>query len=137
MMEEEFYSTIKLSSGEEIIGKVCYLPNEDSLLIENPMIVEKLSQKKNGRIHQGFILKDWIHSTYDSLFVIKMKQVITMTELDKRIEVFYLNNLKDNTSEESIDDSINVKANKFSKQMGYLGSVKENKEFLEDIFKRS
>jgi hypothetical protein len=137
MMEEEFYSTIKLSSGEEIIGKVCYLPDEDSLLIENPMIVEKLSQKKNGRIHQGFILKDWIHSTYDSLFVIKMKQVITMTELDKRIEVFYLNNLKDNTSEESIDDSINVKANKFSKQMGYLGSVKENKEFLEDIFKRS
>jgi len=137
MMEEEFYSTIKLSSGEEIIGKVCYLPDEDSLLIENPMIVEKLSQKKNGRIHQGFILKDWIHSTYDSLFVIRMRQVITMTQLDKRIEVFYLNNLKDNTSEESIDDSINVKANKFSKQMGYLGSVKENKEFLEDIFKRS
>ena len=140
MMEEEFYSTIKLSSGEEIIGKVCYLPDEDSLLIENPMIVEKLSQKRNGRTHQGFILKDWIHSTYDSLFVIRMKQVITMTQLDKRIEIFYLNNLKDNTSEESIDDSddsINVKVNKFSKQMGYLGSVKENKEFLEDIFKRS
>ena len=52
MMEEEFYSTIKLSSGEEIIGKVCYLPDEDSLLIENPMIVEKLSQKRNGRTHQ-------------------------------------------------------------------------------------
>ena len=63
-----------------------------------------------------------------------------MTQLDKRIEIFYINNLKDNTSEQSIDDSddsINVKVNKFSKQMGYLGSVKENKEFLEDIFKRS
>ena len=137
MMEEEFYSTIKLSSGEEIIGKVCYLPDEDSLLVQDPMIVERVSQKNNGKAQQGFILKDWIHSTYDSLFVIKMKQVITMTELDKRIEVFYLNNLKNTTVEESNYNSNNIKVSKFSKEMGYLGSVKETKEFLEDIFKRS
>ena len=137
MMEEEFYSTIKLSSGEEIIGKVCYLPDEDSLLVQDPMIVERVSQKSNGKSQQGFILKDWIHSTYDSLFVIKMKQVITMTELDKRIEVFYLNNLKNTTVEESNYNSNNIKVSKFSKEMGYLGSVKETKEFLEDIFKRS
>lgn len=139
MMEEEFFSTIKLSSGEEIIAKVCYLPDENSLLVENPMLVEKLSQKKNGKPLQGFILKDWIHSTYDSLFVINMEQVITMTELDKRIEVFYLNNVN-NTEEElpnESDDPINVKPNKFSKQMGYLGSVKETKKFLEEIFKKS
>lgn len=136
MIEEEFFSTIKLSSGEEIIAKVCYLPDENSLLVENPMLVEKLTQKKNGRSIEGFILKDWIHSTYDSLFVIKMEQVITMTELDKKIEVFYLNNLND-SSEDKLDDSINIKPNKFSKQMGYLGSVKETKKFLEEIYKKS
>jgi hypothetical protein len=137
MMEEEFYSTIKLISGEELIAKVCYLPEEDSLLLESPMVVEKLLQKRSGKSIEGFILKDWLHSTYDSIFVIKMKQVITMTELDKRIESFYLNNLKGNTPEESIDDSISIKPKEFSKQMGYLGSVKETKEFLEDIYKRS
>jgi hypothetical protein len=140
MMEEEFFSTIKLSSGEEIIAKVCYLPDEDSLLVENPMLVEKLTQKKNGRSLEGFILKDWIHSTYDSLFVIKMEQVITMTELDKKIEIFYLNNLNNNSVEESSnksDDPINIRPNKFSKQMGYLGSVKETKKFLEEIYKKS
>lgn len=138
-MEEEFFSTIKLTSGEEIIAKVCYLPDEDSLLVENPMLVEKLSQKKNGKSFDGFVLKDWIHSTYDSLFVIKMEQVITMTELDKRIESFYLNNLSDNPKDQSIesDDPIKVRPNKFSKQMGYLGSVKETKKFLEEIYKKS
>ena len=45
MMEEEFYSTIKLTSGEELISKVCYLPEEDSLLLDNPMLVEKHIQK--------------------------------------------------------------------------------------------
>jgi hypothetical protein len=139
MMEEEFFSTIKLTSGEEIIAKVCYLPDENSLLVENPMLVEKLSQKKNGRSFEGFILKDWIHSTYDSLFVIKMEQVITMTELDKRIETFYLNNLNDGPEESTSDsdDSIKIKPNKFTKQMGYLGSVKETKKFLEEIYKKS
>jgi hypothetical protein len=140
MMEEEFFSTIKLTSGEEIIAKVCYLPDENSLLVENPMLVEKLSQKKNGKSLDGFVLKDWIHSTYDSLFVIKMEQVITMTELDKRIEMFYLNNLNDGPLEESSlesDDPIKVRPNKFSKQMGYLGSVKETKKFLEEIYKKS
>jgi hypothetical protein len=140
MMEEEFFSTIKLSSGEEIIAKVCYLPDENSLLVENPLLVEKLSQKKNGKPVEGFILKDWIHSTYDSLFVIKMEQVITMTELDKRIESFYLNNLNDDSNKELLSESnnsINVKPNKFSKQMGYLGSVKETKRFLEEIYKKS
>lgn len=135
-MEEEFFSTLKLTSGEEIIAKVCYLPDENSLLVENPMLVEKISQKKNGRSLEGFILKNWIHSTYDSLFVIKMEQVITMTELDKKIEVFYLNNLN-NSSEDKLDDSIKIKPNKFSKQMGYLGSVKETKRFLEEIYKKS
>lgn len=135
MMEEEFFTTIKLTSGEEIIAKVSYLPDEDSLLVENPMIVEKIIQKKNGKSVQGFVLKDWIHSTYDSLFVIRMEQVITMTELDKKIEVFYLNNL--NNNEEYSEDTIDIKPKSFSKKMGYLGSVKETKKFLEDIYKKS
>lgn len=138
-MEEEFFSTIKLSSGEEIVAKVCYLPDEDSLLVENPMLVEKLSQKRNGKPFDGFVLKNWINSTYDSLFVIRMEQVVTMTELDKRIEMFYLNNINDTTEEsyDSDEDSNKVKPNNFSKQMGYLGSVKETKKFLEEIYKKS
>ena len=92
-MEEEFYSTIKLTSGEEIIAKVCYLPDEDSLLIENPMTVEAVK----GRSQEAFILKDWIKSSYDSMYIIKMNQVITMSELDKKIEVFYLKNLNHQT----------------------------------------
>ena len=137
MMEEEFFSTIKLTSGEEIIAKVCYLPDENSVLIENPMLVEKLTKKHRGNTTGGFILKEWINSTYDTLFVIKMEQIITMTELNKKIRNFYLNNLNPLLVEESSKDSVKIKPNEFSKQMGYLGSVKETKEFLEQIYKKS
>jgi hypothetical protein len=137
MMEEEFFSTIKLTSGEEIIAKVSYLPDENSLLVENPMLVEKLTKKQRSNSGGGFVLKEWINSTYDTLFIIKMEQIITMTELDKKIKVFYLNNLNPSLIKESNQDSIGIKPKEFSKQMGYLGSVKETKQFLEDIYKKS
>lgn len=136
MMEDEFYSTIKLTSGEEIIAKVSYLPDENSLLIDQPLLVEKMTQKKNGKPVQGFVLKEWINSTYDTMFVIRMEQVITMTELDNKIQKFYLSNL--NPDEYTDDeDSIDIKPKNFSKRMGYLGSVKETKKFLEEIYKKS
>ena len=130
-MEEEFYSTLKLASGEEIVAKVCYLPDEDSLLVANPMLVEKVVKKRKGRSVGGFVLKEWINSTYDDMFVIKMEQIITMTELDKNIEEFYLNILE--TGEQGTD----VKPEKFSRRMGYLGSVKETKMYLEKVYKSS
>jgi hypothetical protein len=132
-MEEEFYSTIKLVSGEEIIAKVCYLPEEDSLLIESPLQVERVSSKKKDVNSDGFTLKEWIHSTYDTMFIIPKSAVMTMSELDKRIEGYYLRSL--NIEQEDLD--INVNPNKLSKKMGYLGSVNETKKYLEDIFKRS
>lgn len=137
MMEDEFYSSIKLTSGEELIAKVSYLPDEDCLLVENPKVVEKLSKRKNNAQVEGFILHDWLQSTYDNLFVIKMKDVITMTELDEKIELFYLSNIKHYNKTSEDETSVSIKANNFSKEMGYLGSVTKVKKFLEDIYKKS
>ena len=65
-----------------------------------------------------------------------MEQIITMTELDRKIKNFYLNNLNSSVIKESNENSIGIKPKEFSKQMGYLGSVKETKQFLEDIYKK-
>ena len=131
-MEEEFYSTVKLSSGEELIAKVCFLPEEDSLLLDKPLLVEKIKHKKNGMEVDGFTLHEWIKSSYDTMFVIKMEQVITLTELDKKVERFYMKFL-----DEDYKDNNKMKPQKMTKHMGYLGSVKETKKFLENIYKRS
>lgn len=129
-MEEEFYSTIKLTSGEELVAKVCFLPEENSLLVHHPMLVEKLTQKKKGKSVSGFVLKEWITSTYDDMFVIPKEQIITMTELNEEIKSFYINVLEG-------DYSPDIKPEKFSRRMGYLGSVKDTKQFLENIYKKS
>ena len=126
-MEDEFYATIKLSSNEELLAKVCYLTEEDCLLVENPLLVTRATQKKSGRLVEGFSLSDWVVSTYEELFIIKMEQVVTIIEMDSKIKGYYTKHL-------SREDS-DVSPDKMTKEMGYLGSVSDQKKKLEDLFK--
>lgn len=132
-MEEEFYATVKLSTGEELISKVCYMTDEDSLLLENPLLVEKVTQKKSGKTIQGFSLKEWIASSYEDMFIIKMEQVVTVSELDERIKSYYVMNVN-NMNSEFYEET---KPKDISKEMGYLGSVEETKKKLESLFNNS
>ncbi|AGH26916.1 hypothetical protein SXBG_00181 [Synechococcus phage S-CAM1] len=127
-MEDEFYATVKLTSNEEIIAKVCYLTEEDCLLVEKPLLVTRANQKRNGRLVEGFSLSDWVVSSYEELFIIKMNQVVTLTESDERIVGFYERHLSDEQ-----DSSIS----KMSKEMGYLGNVNDQKKKLEKLFNNS
>ena len=137
MQEEDFIATIKLTTGEELISKVSYMPDDDSLVLENPMQVVNIDQqRKNVRI-AGFALTEWIHSTFDHMFVLPKQHVLTMTEIeDDKIQNFYnitvakhvveLNTFKE--SQQSME---------FTRDMGKLGSVQNTKQSLEDLYKRS
>jgi adenylate kinase family enzyme len=129
-MEEEFYATIKLMSGEEIVAKVCYDEDEDVLILENPRLVTNVEIKKNNVTTKGFTFNTWIAATYDEMFIIKRQHIITITELDSRIKNFYEKHLL-NENEESTN-KVDIK-----KQKGYVTSIKEARKILEDIFNRS
>jgi hypothetical protein len=126
-MEEEFYATIKLVTGEELVSKVCYLTDEESFILENPLEVIPVEQTKSSLKVNGFTLVEWIRSTFDQMFIIPKEHIITITETDKKIESFYLRTLKKINS--GLDN------NKFSRKMGRIGSVTEAKIFLEKIYK--
>ena len=132
-MEEEFYATVKLLSGEELVAKVCYLPDEDKLMLDRPLVVENAKQRKGQMEVTGFALKEWISATFDNMFIIKRDHILTMSEIEGEIVDFYektLNRLEGGKS-------LAGKGNKLSRTSGYVGSVKEMKKTLEDIYKRS
>ena len=137
MQEEDFVATIKIITGEEIISKVSYMPDDDSLVLENPMsVVHFDQQKKNIRVN-GFALVEWIHSTFDNMFVLHKQHVITMTEIeDKRLQHFYTESVKRHTAELTQFKNT-VAPQEFTRNMGKLGSVQNTKKLLEDLYKRS
>ena len=130
-MEEEFYATLKLVSGEEIVAKVCYLPDEDKLILDKPLQVESAKQKKGKIEISGFMFKEWISATFDDMFIINKDHILTMSELDTNIQKFYEKTL--NKINSNGEDNVN----KLSRKSGYLGSIKEVKKSLEDIYKKS
>ena len=50
IMEDDFYASIKLISGEEIFAKVsvCEEGERTLLLLSNPVILEQIKMKKMG-----------------------------------------------------------------------------------------
>ena len=136
-MEEDFIATIKLITGEEIMSKVSYMPDDDSLVLENPMAVTMIDQQQKNLRVNGFALTEWIHSTFDHMFVLPKQHVLTMTEIeDKRLSSFYTTCVeKHNSQVTAFRDTFEPR--KFTHNMGHLGSIKETKKSLENIFKKS
>ena len=132
-MEEEFYATIKLVSGEELVSKVCYLTEENKVMLERPLMVQNSKQKKGNMEVSGFALKEWISATFDNMFVINRNHVLTMVEIEGEIVDFYEKTLLRMETGKSLAG----KGNKLPRGSGYLGSVKEMKKSLEDLFNKS
>ena len=128
MIEDDFYSTIKFKSGEEIFCKVAASEEDDRtmLIISNPIIVEELTSR--GKV-TGYKFEPWLKSTTDDMFVVDMDNVLTMSEsTDIDIILFY---------QDFIRKMNKTNYSKLSKEMGYITSVDEAKVSLENIFNNS
>ncbi len=136
-MEPDFIATIKLITGEELISKVSYMPDDDSLVLENPMTVMQIDQQKRNLRIAGFALTEWIHSTFDHMFILPKQHVLTMTEIeDKNIQNFYMNTVQKHIVDlNAFKDS--QQSMQFTREMGHIGSVQNTKKLLEDLYKRS
>lgn len=151
-MEEEFYAVIKLTTGEELVAQVSYLTEENSLLLQDPMIVEPIVQKNSRQHVEGFILKDWIYASYENFFIVKMDHLLTISELDESIKEFYIQSIERKNKEQNgtikpgqrLDFGRYGETYEGSRQFlgdlsekGYLGSVEATKQLLEEIYKKS
>ena len=136
-MEEDFIATIKLTTGEELISRVSYMPDDDSLVLDSPMEVTKVNTtNKNLRIG-GFALTEWITSTFDHTFVLPRKHIIAMTEVeDDNIKNFYNITVQRQHIELTQFKEAST-PQQFTRDMGRLGSVNKTKETLENLYKRS
>ena len=133
MKDEEFYSTIKIVTGEEIVAKVIYLEDEDKVMLEDPLLVEVQRQRKGALEIAGFAFKEWMSATFEDMFVLNREHIVTMSEIDPTIKEFYIKTLERMKSGQTLANT----ADKLPRKSVYVGSVSKFKKSLEDIFKKS
>ena len=132
-MGEEFFATVKLITGEEIVSKVVYLEDEDKVMLENPLQVDSAKQRKGALEISGFSFREWVCATFDKMFILNRDHIITISEIEGPIVDFY----KDTLLRMENGKSLTGKGNKLPRGSGYLGSVTDMKKSLENIFNKS
>jgi hypothetical protein len=128
-IEDDFYATLKLKSGEELFAKVAASEEEDRtlLIISNPIIISEL-KSRNGI--SAYKLEPWLKTTKEDMFIINLDDVLTMSEsYDVEMIMMY---------QSYVRHSRNKGNNyKIDRKMGYISTVNDAKDILEKLFKRS
>ena len=127
-IEDDFYATIKLKSGEEVFARVAASEEEDRtmLIVHTPVVVNEI-KSKGGLV--GYKVEPWLKTTRDDMFLIDMNNVITLSESnDMEMIIMYQHFLRDSQREIQHQHKLN-------RRMGYISNVNDAKENLEKIFK--
>jgi len=130
MIEDDFYATVKLKSGEEIFCKVAASEEDDRtiLIISNPIIVSEVK----GRMGVvGYKLEPWLKTTTEDMFILNLEDVLTLSESsDIEMIMMYQSYLRQSYKKKD-------NQSKISRKMGYISNVNDAKEILEKLYKNS
>jgi hypothetical protein len=130
MIEDDFYCTLKLKTGEEIFAKVAASEEEDRtiLIVSNPIIVAEIK----GRMGVvGYKLEPWLKTTTEDMFIINLEDVLTLSESsDIEMIMMYQSYIRHSNREKNNQPKLN-------RRMGYIANVNDAKEILEKLYKNS
>ena len=130
MIEDDFYATIKLKSGEEIFCKVAAEEEEERtiLVVSNPIIIKEVK----GRVGMiGYKVEPWMKTTTDDMFFINLNDVLTMSESTDIEMILMHQEYVRKTDDNSRTGSSN---HKLDKNMGYIANVNDAREILEKLY---
>ena len=135
-MGEEFYSSIKLITGEEIFALVCLDENDGDpvLVLQNPVMMKIITTGGS----YGVKIKPWMQIPGDDFFVVKLDKIITITEItDENVIQFYNRYLEDDDDDIPLlqNSSSSPGKSEVTKNMGYISSVEDARKTLERIYK--
>ena len=125
--QNEFYASIKLISGEEILTYVLVddVDGDYKLILDTPIVIKDIINPKD-QSHMGYKFEPWMKIPEEDVFVIDMTKVITVSEVTSEdlIDLY----------KEYIENGYKSKCSKLTKQMGYVSSVKNARMLLEKLY---
>jgi len=130
MIEDDFYATLKLKTGEELFARVAASEEDDRtmLIVSNPVIVDEIRTKHGVA---GYKVEPWLKTTTEDMFIINLEDILTLSESsDIEMIMMYQDYVRSS-------DKTTRNESKINRRMGRIGNVNDVKEILEKIFKSS
>ena len=130
MIEDDFYATLKLKSGEEIFCKVASTEeeNETLLIVSHPVVITEVK----GRVGLvGYKLEPWLKTSTEDMFLISMNDILTMSE-SSDVEMMTMHQQFMRKNNMPGDGSSKYK---LDRKLGYISNISDAKDILEKLYK--
>ena len=129
-MEDDFYASLKLISGEEVFAKVAACDEDDRtlLLLHSPVLVQQV-KLPGANIVAGYKVEPWLKTNDEDMMVLDMKNIMTMVECHDIEMISIHQRYVEESSQEGTRSRIDRK-------MGYISSVSDAKKMLEHLYKK-
>ena len=129
-MEDDFYASLKLISGEEVFAKVAACDEDDRtlLLLHSPVMVQQI-KLPGANITAGYKVEPWLKTSSEDILVVDMNRIMTMVECHDLEMISIHQRYVEESSQEGTRSRIDRK-------MGYISSVSDAKSMLEQLYKK-
>lgn len=127
---EEVTSIVKLISGDELIGKV--ITSEEGYLIDTPFqLKSQVINTPNGEMFKVDLIP-WLKFAKDELFLLDKSKVFAVCEADDKIKKLYNSTFRKYYLGGNYTNKVEL-----SDYEGKIGSVKNTRNILEQLYKES
>ena len=135
-MGDEFYSVIKLISGEEIFALVSIDNDQEEpiIILQNPLVMKMMSSPRGSYIK----VNRWIELSSEDIFMMRLDRILTMSESkDAKLIAIYDNFVEEDQAEITIDTYDGSGKVEITDTMGYISSVEDARKKFEELFKNN
>ena len=125
---DEFYASLKLVSGEEILALVVVdnTGKPDNIVISNPVVCQEI-RSSGTNIPMGYKFEPWMKLTDDDTYVLPLEKVITLSQITS-------NEIVD-TYKDVVEYGFKATNPDLTKDMGYINSVSKARDILEKLYR--
>ena len=125
---DEFYASLKLTSGEEILALVMVDNNglPENLVVSNPVVCQEI-RSSGTNIPMGYKFEPWMKLTDDDTFVISLEKIITVSEINSSELI--------DTYKDLVKHGFKATNPDLTKDMGYVNSVSKARDILEKLYR--
>ena len=125
---DEFYASLKLVSGEEILALVVVdnTGKPENIVISNPVVCQEI-RSSGTNIPMGYKFEPWMKLTDDDTYVLPLEKVITLSQITS-------NEIVD-TYKDVVEYGFKATNPDLTKDMGYINSVSKARDLLEKLYR--
>ena len=125
---DEFYASLKLVSGEEILALVVVdnTGKPENIVISNPVVCQEI-RSSGTNIPMGYKFEPWMKLTDDDTYVLPLEKVITLSQITS-------NEIVD-TYKDVVEYGFKPTNPDLTKDMGYINTVSKARDILEKLYR--